>query len=142
VTDEPESTERIMSQERSGITHKVEIYPKNAPGKVEGYITANLALDGKMREVFLAGFGKEGSTLDGWTQFSAICLSLALQGGEVFNDLALRVAQMKFEPFGQTNNPQIPWAPSVPAYIMAWLALRFGNAKLQSEMHKVMKEWR
>lgn len=126
---------------REGRTVKMEILDDNTRSVMEGYITGNVAPDGVLREVFLHGFGKEGSTLEGWTQFSAILLSLCLQAGTDFAALAQRVAQMKFEPYGQTNDPRIPWAPSVPAYIVAHLALSFGDEATQTGIRAVMEEW-
>lgn len=108
----------------------------------EGYITGNVRPDGTIGEVFMHGFGKEGSTLEGWTQFSAILLSLSLQAGTDFASLARRIGQMKFEPYGRTTDPAIPFAPSVPAYIVAWLALTFGDDTAQQGINEVMKEWK
>jgi hypothetical protein len=139
---EPESTAALMPRERHGITHKVEIRDETHGGTVEGYITGNLDRFEVLGEVFLHGFGKEGSTLDGWTQFAAILLSLGLQAGVDFEGLATRVGQMRFEPYGATSNPEIPWTPSVPAYIVAWLALRFGDEQVAAAMRRVMAEWR
>lgn len=119
----------------------MEILDDNTLAVMEGYITGNLAPDGSLREVFLHGFGKEGSTLEGWTQFCAILLSLSLQAGTDFATLARRVAQMKFEPFGRTNDPEISWAPSVPAYIVARLALSFGDEATRTGIRAVMEEW-
>lgn len=140
---EPEETRAVMPETRKGITHKVEITDVNHGGTVEGYITGNLGSDGKLREVFLHGFGREGSTMDGWTQFAAILLSTRLQSREEFVGIARRVMQMKFEPFGPTSNQEIPWAPSVPAYIMAWLSLRFGGELQQMwTKHYIEDNWR
>lgn len=138
---EPASVSVLMGKERTGITHKLEIQDVTHGGVVEGYITGNLAQDGTLKEVFLHGMGKEGSTLDGWTQFSAILLSLGLQAGVDFASLAKRVAAMKFEPYGPTSNSEIPWAPSIPAYILAWLALRFGDVAVKAEIREVIAEW-
>jgi hypothetical protein len=114
---EPLSVAKVMGVERRGVTHKIEIMDFSHGGVVEGYVTGNLSQDGRMLEVFLHGFGKEGSTLNGWAQFAAIAVSLGLQAGVDFKAFAVRIAQMKFEPYGQTANPDIPWTPSVPAYM-------------------------
>lgn len=139
---EPLSTTKIMGVEREGWTHKVEIFDQTHGGMVEGYITGNYALDGELREIFLHGFGKEGSTLDGWTQFAAIVLSFGLQAGASFASIVERIGQMKFEPYGSTNNPEIPWVPSVPAYIVTWLTLRFGDDQAKQTMNDVMSGWK
>jgi ribonucleoside-diphosphate reductase alpha chain len=41
---------------------------------------------------------------------------------------------MRFEPEGMTTNPEIPFAKSMPDYIMRWLASRFLDADLQEEL--------
>jgi ribonucleoside-diphosphate reductase alpha chain len=41
---------------------------------------------------------------------------------------------MRFEPEGYTGNPEIPFAKSMPDYIMRWLASRFGDADLHEEL--------
>src|SRR5205807_5098007 len=41
---------------------------------------------------------------------------------------------MRFEPEGITQNPEIPFAKSMPDYIMRWLASRFLDADLQEEL--------
>lgn len=130
-----------MNRTREGITHKMEIYDAVHGGIVEGYITGNRSKDGQLKEVFLHGFGKEGSTFDGWAGFASIATSLGLQGGMEFKSFALRVSQMKFEPYGLTANDEIPWVPSVPAYIVAWLALRFGDEETVAAMREVMVGW-
>ncbi|TMG05626.1 MAG: hypothetical protein E6I02_09785 [Chloroflexi bacterium] len=33
----------------------------------------------------------------------------------------------RFEPYGPTGNPQVPWATSVIDYIFHWLQMRFGT---------------
>lgn len=138
---EPASVSEVMGGDtREGHTVKLEI--TDGAGFIhEGYITANFAADGTLREVFLAGFGKEGSTLDGWVQVAAILLSLALQAGSDFVGIAGRLGQMKFEPYGVTNDPRIPYAPSVPAYIVAWIALKHSDPRVVTAMEEVMAEW-
>jgi ribonucleoside-diphosphate reductase alpha chain len=41
---------------------------------------------------------------------------------------------MRFEPEGMTSNPEIPFAKSMPDYIMRWLASRFLDVDLQEEL--------
>jgi ribonucleoside-diphosphate reductase alpha chain len=41
---------------------------------------------------------------------------------------------MRFEPEGITQNPEIPFAKSMPDYIMRWLASRFLDADTQEEL--------
>jgi ribonucleoside-diphosphate reductase alpha chain len=41
---------------------------------------------------------------------------------------------MRFEPEGITGNPEIPFAKSMPDYIMRWLASRFLDTDAQEEL--------
>jgi ribonucleoside-diphosphate reductase alpha chain len=41
---------------------------------------------------------------------------------------------MRFEPEGMTTNPEIPFAKSMPDYIMRWLASRFLDADTQEDL--------
>ncbi|MCV5391100.1 hypothetical protein OFC62_40910, partial [Escherichia coli] len=41
---------------------------------------------------------------------------------------------MRFEPEGITQNPEIPFAKSMPDYIMRWLASRFLDTDTQEEL--------
>ena len=48
--------------------------------------------------------------------------------------LVRKFAYMRFEPEGITTNPEIPFAKSMPDYIMRWLASRFLDADTQEEL--------
>jgi ribonucleoside-diphosphate reductase alpha chain len=41
---------------------------------------------------------------------------------------------MRFDPEGATGNPEIPFAKSMPDYIMRWLASRFLDVDIQEEL--------
>ena len=49
---------------------------------------------------------------------------------------------MRFEPEGMTSNPEIPFAKSMPDYIMRWLASRFLDTDLQEELGILTSEVR
>jgi len=127
---------RTLQGTRSGPTVKLEV------GGVEGYITANGFEDGHLGEVFYHGFGKEGSTLEGWTQGFAMMTSIALQYGAKLDMLARKCAHMRFEPNGETNDPDIPWCASVIDYTMRWLAKHYGDAKLNAELDEITRKMR
>jgi ribonucleoside-diphosphate reductase alpha chain len=40
-------------------------------------------------------------------------------------DLVRKLAHLRFEPAGATNNPKIRFAKSIPDYVARWLALEF-----------------
>src|SRR6476659_1032214 len=108
-----------MPRERESITHKFSI------GGHEGYITAGKYEDGTVGEIFLTDIGKEGSTMRGLLNAYATAISLGLQYGVPLEDFVRKFSYMRFEPEGMTRNPEIPFAKSMPDYIMRWLASRF-----------------
>jgi ribonucleoside-diphosphate reductase alpha chain len=117
-----------MPRERQSITHKFSI------GGHEGYITAGMYDDGSVGEIFLTDIGKEGSTLRGMMNSFATAISIALQYGVPLETLVQKFSYMRFEPEGMTTNPEIPFAKSMPDYIMRWLASRFLDTDVQEEL--------
>ncbi|HEY5054022.1 MAG TPA: vitamin B12-dependent ribonucleotide reductase, partial [Solirubrobacterales bacterium] len=108
-----------MPRERESITHKFSIAGH------EGYITAGKYDDGSVGEIFLTDIGKEGSTMRGLMNAFATAISLGLQYGVPLEDFVRKFSYMRFEPEGITGNPEIPFAKSLPDYIMRWVASRF-----------------
>ncbi len=117
-----------MPRERQSITHKFSIAGH------EGYITAGMYEDGTLGEIFLTDIGKEGSTLRGLLNSFATSISIALQYGVPLEKLVEKFSYMRFEPEGITQNPEIPFAKSMPDYIMRWLASRFLDTDIQEEL--------
>jgi ribonucleoside-diphosphate reductase alpha chain len=117
-----------MPRERQSITHKFSL------GGHEGYITAGMYEDGTVGEIFLTDIGKEGSTLRGMMNAFATAISIALQYGVPLEKLVEKFSYMRFEPEGITTNPEIPFAKSMPDYIMRWLASRFLDTDAQEEL--------
>ena len=117
-----------MPRERQSITHKFSI------GGHEGYITAGMYEDGTVGEIFLTDIGKEGSTLRGMMNSFATAISISLQYGVPLETLVQKFSYMRFEPEGITGNPEIPFAKSMPDYIMRWLASRFLDTDAQEEL--------
>ncbi len=64
----------------------------------------------------------------------ATAISIALQYGVPLETLVRKFSYMRFEPEGITGNPEIPFAKSMPDYIMRWLASRFLDAEAQEEL--------
>jgi ribonucleoside-diphosphate reductase alpha chain len=116
---EPVPTRRKMPRERQSITHKFSIAGH------EGYITAGKYEDGSVGEIFLTDIGKEGSTLRGMMNAFATAISIGLQYGVPLEVFVRKFSYMRFDPEGITSNPEIPFAKSMPDYIMRWLASRF-----------------
>ena len=117
-----------MPRERQSITHKFSL------GGHEGYITAGMYDDGSVGEIFLTDVGKEGSTLRGMMNSFATAISISLQYGVPLETLVRKFAYMRFDPEGITTNPEIPFAKSMPDYIMRWLASRFLDADVQEDL--------
>ncbi len=103
---------------REAITHHFSV------GGHDGYVTVDLYEDGRPGEVFFR-VTKEGSTVNGLMDSLGISMSMALQHGVPLKDLVRKLAHMRFEPAGMTNNPQIRFAKSIPDYIARWMAVRF-----------------
>jgi ribonucleoside-diphosphate reductase alpha chain len=119
---------RRMPRERQSITHKFAIAGH------EGYITAGMYEDGSVGEIFLTDIGKEGSTLRGMMNAFATSISIALQYGVPLETLVRKFSYMRFDPEGITGNPEIPFAKSMPDYIMRWLASRFLDVDVHEEL--------
>jgi ribonucleoside-diphosphate reductase alpha chain len=119
---------RRMPSERQSLTHKFSI------GGHEGYITAGEYEDGTLGEIFLTDIGKEGSTIKGMMNAFATAISLGLQYGVPLETFVRKFAYVRFEPEGITKNPEIPFAKSMPDYIMRWVASRYGDADLHEEL--------
>ena len=116
---QPVPVRRRMPAERQSITHKFSIAGQ------EGYITAGKYEDGSVGEIFLTDIGKEGSTLRGMMNAFATAVSIGLQYGVPLEVLVNKFSYMRFDPEGMTKNQEIPFAKSMPDYIMRWLASRF-----------------
>ncbi|MEA2361983.1 MAG: ribonucleoside-diphosphate reductase alpha chain, partial [Thermoleophilaceae bacterium] len=124
----PRPVRRRMPRERQSLTHKFSV------GGHEGYLTAGEYDDGTLGEIFLTDVGKEGSTIKGMMNAFATAISIGLQYGVPLETLVRKFAFVRFEPEGYTGNPEIPFAKSMPDYIMRWLAARYGDADLHEEL--------
>jgi ribonucleoside-diphosphate reductase alpha chain len=133
---EDEPLRKRMPRERKSLTHKFSL------GGHEGYITAGMYEDGSVGEIFLTDIGKEGSTLRGMMNSFATAISIALQYGVPLETLVRKFAYMRFEPEGITTNPEIPFAKSMPDYIMRWLASRFLDTDTQEDLGILTSEVR
>jgi len=109
----------FLPDERQSITHKFRV------GDQEGYLTVGLYPDGRPGELFVK-INKEGSMVSGLMDAVAKLASIALQFGVPVKDLAPKMRNTRFEPYGPTGNPEIPWATSVVDYVFHWLERKFG----------------
>ena len=95
-----------------------------AVGGAEGYLTAGSYPDDGLGEVFLK-LGKQGSTLAGVMDAFSIATSIALQYGVPLEAFVNKFVNMRFEPSGMTDDPDIRMAQSIVDYIFRRLALDY-----------------
>jgi ribonucleoside-diphosphate reductase alpha chain len=120
----PPARERLPRR-RHGITHAVTI------NGAEVFMTTNQFPDGRPGEVF-AKWGKDGSTAGGMMDAFSIMLSLALQYGVPAEVIVSKLKDLRFEPFGMTDDDEIPDASS----IMDWVARRLAHDWLPFDTRK------
>ena len=90
----------------------------------EGYMTAGSYPDDGLGEVFLK-LGKQGSTLAGVMDAFSIAISIALQYGVPLEAFVSKFVNMKFEPAGLTDDPDVRMAQSIMDYVFRRLALDY-----------------
>jgi ribonucleoside-diphosphate reductase alpha chain len=112
----PWSSKKRLPQSRPAITTSFQV------GGAEGYITAGSYPDDGLGEIFLKA-SKQGSTLSGILDAFSIAVSVGLQYGVPLEDYASKFINMKFEPSGLTNDPDIRFASSIVDYVFRRLAM-------------------
>jgi ribonucleoside-diphosphate reductase alpha chain len=131
-------TEKAEETIRSAVEKVVEYrpvrkrLPKGRPGittsftvgGAEGYMTANSYPDDGLGEVFLK-MSKQGSTLAGMMDAFSIAVSVGLQYGVPLETYVSKFTNMRFEPAGMTDDPDVRMAQSIVDYIFRRLALDF-----------------
>lgn len=116
VSDHPRR--RRLSQKREAFTRSYRV------GEAEGYITAGQYPEGELGEIFLKA-SKQGSTLAGVMDAFAIAVSLGLQYGVPLEAYVSKFINMKFEPSGSTDDPDIRFSSSLVDYVFRRLALDY-----------------
>jgi ribonucleoside-diphosphate reductase alpha chain len=99
----------------------------------EGYMTASSYPDDGVGEVFLK-LGKQGSTLAGVMDAFSMAISVGLQYGIPLESYVAKFTNMRFEPAGMTDDPDIRMASSVMDYIFRRLALDHLDYDERSEL--------
>jgi ribonucleoside-diphosphate reductase alpha chain len=89
-----------------------------------GYVTVGEYQDGRPGEVFLQ-VAKQGSTLAGIMDAFAISVSHGLQYGVPLEAFVDMFTNMRFEPAGMTDDPDIRFATSLIDYIFRRLAVEY-----------------
>ena len=123
------ATRRALPLTRQSLTHKFSI------ASHEGYLTIGLYDDGSPGEIFIK-ISKEGSALSGMVQGFCRAFSLALQHGLSIDEAVVRFKGMRFEPCGQTSNPDIPEADSIIDYVARYLEIRFAEGGARNADHQ------
>src|SRR6185436_14603583 len=89
-----------------------------------GYVTVGEYDDGRPGEIFLR-VAKQGSTLAGIMDAFAISVSHGLQYGVPLRAFVDMYTNMRFEPAGITDDPDIRFASSLVDYIFRRLAVEY-----------------
>ena len=90
----------------------------------EGYVTVGEFPDGRPGEVFIS-VSKQGSTLAGIMDAFAISVSMGLQHGVPLATFVRHFTNMRFEPAGMTDDPDLRFASSLVDYIFRRLAVEY-----------------
>jgi ribonucleoside-diphosphate reductase alpha chain len=98
----------------------------------EGYLTAGSYPDDGLGEVFLK-LGKQGSTLAGVMDAFSIAISIALQYGVPLEAFVSKFVNMRFDPAGLTDDPDVRMAQSIMDYIFRRLALDYLTPESRAE---------
>ncbi len=104
-----------------------------AVGGAEGYLTAGSYPDDGLGELFLK-FGKQGSTLGGVMDAFSIAVSIGLQYGVPLETFVDKFTNLRFEPAGLTDDPDIRMAQSIMDYVFRRLALDYMDFDTRASM--------
>ena len=93
-------------------------------GGAEGYLTAGSYPDDGLGEIFIK-LGKQGSTLAGVMDAFSMSISVGLQYGIPLEFYVSKFTNLRFEPAGMTDDPDVRIATSVMDYLFRRLALDY-----------------
>ncbi|OHV38251.1 ribonucleoside-diphosphate reductase, adenosylcobalamin-dependent [Pseudofrankia sp. EUN1h] len=102
-------------------------------GGAEGYMTAGSYPDNGLGEIFVK-MSKQGSTLAGVMDAFSIAISIALQYGVPLETYVSKFINMRFEPAGMTDDPDVRIAQSVLDYLFRRLALDYLSDEQRAEL--------
>ena len=109
-------TRRKMPKSRASKTTRFTV------AGAKGYMTAGSYDDGALGEIFLK-LGKQGSTLAGVMDAFSIAVSIGLQYGVPLETYVEKFTNLRFEPAGLTDDPDVRMSASIMDYIFRRLAL-------------------
>jgi ribonucleoside-diphosphate reductase alpha chain len=118
---------RRLPKSRTAITTSFSV------GGAEGYMTSGAHEDGSLGEIFLK-LGKQGSTLAGMMDAFSIAISISLQYGVPLETFVSKFTNMKFEPAGLTDDPDVRMSQSIMDYTFRRLALDYLDYETRSAL--------
>ncbi|PRX46447.1 ribonucleoside-diphosphate reductase class II [Prauserella shujinwangii] len=102
-------------------------------GGAEGYLTAGSYPDDGLGEIFVK-LGKQGSTLAGVMDAFSMSISVGLQYGIPLEFYVSKFQNLRFEPAGMTDDPDVRMATSVLDYLFRRLALDYLPYEKRSQL--------
>jgi ribonucleoside-diphosphate reductase alpha chain len=102
-------------------------------GGAEGYLTAGSYPDDGLGEIFVK-LGKQGSTLSGVMDAFSMSISVGLQYGIPLEFDVSTFSNLRFEPAGMTDDPDVRIATSVLDYLFRRLALDHLPAEKRAQL--------
>ncbi len=124
----PTITRRKLPAERPSMTHRFEV------GGFEGYLNVGFYPDTMEPGEMFITIAKEGSTISGLLDTIATMTSISLQSGTPLKALVRKFKDMRFDPSGFTDNPDIPTAKSIVDYIFRYLGLKYLSREDKEEI--------
>jgi ribonucleoside-diphosphate reductase alpha chain len=112
------ATRKRLPRQRTSVTTSFTV------GGADGYLTAGSYPGDGLGELFLK-LGKQGSTLAGVMDAFSIAVSVALQYGVPLETYVQKFTNMRFEPAGMTDDPDVRMAQSIIDYVFRRLALDY-----------------
>ncbi len=96
-------------------------------------MTSGAHPDGSLGEIFMK-LGKQGSTLAGMMDAFSIAISISLQYGVPLETFVSKFTNMKFEPAGLTDDPDVRMSQSIMDYTFRRLALDYLDFETRSAL--------
>jgi ribonucleoside-diphosphate reductase alpha chain len=107
----------------------------------KGFVTVGEYADGRPGEIFMR-VSKQGSTLAGIVDAFAISVSYGLQYGVPLRVYVETFTNMRFEPAGMTDDPDIRFVSSIADYIFRRLAVDYLSYEERAELNILTVEER
>jgi ribonucleoside-diphosphate reductase alpha chain len=138
-----EIVERVVEKVVEKVVHRPlrEKLPRSRRGRTfefrvadcKGFATIGEYDDGRPGEIFLT-VSKQGSTLSGIMDAFAKSISYGLQYGVPLRAFVEAFTNMRFEPAGMTDDPDIRFATSIMDYLFRRLAIEYLTVEERAEL--------